>query len=183
MARFLIPLILIGAAIGLFVVYINPTYQHTKELALQKQSYDGALDKLNELLKRRDDLLAERATFASQDVLKLEHVLPDNVDNIRLVIDINNIAARHSLVLTDVSLGTVSDGATARNAVAVGPSGSDLGSVEVGFAVKATYEEFVAFLQDVEHSLRIVDVSKISFIASPTDLNTYTFTIRTYWLH
>lgn len=183
MARFLIPLILIGAAIGLFVVYTNPSYQHTKELALQKQSYDDALTKLNGLLKRRDDLLAQRSAFAADDVVKLEHVLPDNVDNIRLVIDINNIAARHGLVLTDVSLGTVSDGAAARSAVAVGPSGGDVGSVEVGFAVKAKYEEFVAFLQDVEHSLRIVDVDKISFVAGPTDTNTYTFTIRTYWLH
>src|SRR6185437_14911262 len=82
---------LVVAAIGLFVVYTNPTYQATKALAAQVSAYNSALDKSKELRAVRDQLLSKRNTFAPSDVQKLEELLPDNVDNIRLIIDINNI--------------------------------------------------------------------------------------------
>jgi Tfp pilus assembly protein PilO len=183
MTRFLIPVVLLAAAIGLFVLYTNPNYQTIKELSVQAASYDDALNKSAELRGLRDKLLSTRATFSNDDVVKLSHVLPDNVDNIRLIIDINNIAARHHLTLTGVELGNTSSGANQGSAVAVGPSGSSVGSVTVGFGVTASYDDFLAFLSDLEHSLRIVDVTKISFTSGSGTLNNYQLEIRTYWLH
>ncbi len=183
MTRFLLPLALFAAAVGLFVLYTNPTYQTIKTLGVEQASYDDALAKSSELHAVRDQLLAKRATFAQADIDKLQHVLPDNVDNIRLIIDINNIASRHGLSLANVALGEVSGGSTAASAAAVGASGSPIGSVTVGFSLVANYDNYLAFLQDLEHSLRIVDIEKISFRADGGVLNTYTFQVRTYWLH
>lgn len=181
--RLIFPIILIVAAIGLFVVYTNPQYQHIKALQLEAGAFNDALDKAQELKQERDKLLSKRNTFSAENVQKLERTLPDNVDNIRLIIDINNIAARHNLTLKNVALGTVSDAKTARSAIAVGSSGEPVGSVDVGFSVGARYEEFLSFLYDLEHSLRIVDVEDISFKSSETGLYDFTLTIRTYWLH
>ncbi len=183
--RSLLPLILVIAAVGLFAGYVNPTYQATKTIAAQVDSYNQALTTSKQLRAQRDTLLSKRATFSTDDVQKLERMLPDNVDNIRLIIDINNIAARHSLTLKNVSLGTVSSASTARSAVAVGASGDPVGSVELGFTTSASYANFAAFLTDLEHSLRLVDIEKLNFkVADPKiDINDYTFTIRTYWLH
>ncbi len=182
MTRFIIPIGLIAAALGLFILYTNPTYQNVQSLSAENSSYDDALNKAQQLHALRDQLLSTRASFSDDDITKLEHVLPDNVDNIRLIIDINNIASRHSMTLTDVQLGNASDG-TNQSVLAVGPSGSAVGSVEVGFSVVASYSNFIAFEEDVEHSLRIIDVDKISFTTGQGDLNTYKFEIRTYWLH
>lgn len=186
--KVILPIILLGAAIGLFVLYTNPTYQSIKVLRTEAGSYDEALNKSQELRAVRDQLLAKRNTFASTDVQKLERILPDNVDNIRLIIDINNIAARHQLALGDVQLGEVGDAADERSAAAVGASGDAIGSVTVGFAVAANYEKLLSFLADVEHSLRIVDVESLAFSVGGVDeegveeLPSYDFTIRTYWL-
>jgi hypothetical protein len=180
--RFFLPIILVGAAIGLFVLYTNPAYQATKALQAQVASYDEALDKSQELRAVRDALLAKRNTFPNDAVEKLGRMLPDNVDNIRLIIDINNIAARHDLALGNVALGTVGDSARERSASSLGASGDRIGSVTVGFAVAATYEDFLAFLADIEHSLRIVDVEALSFGTGGEGLPSYSFTIRTYWL-
>jgi hypothetical protein len=58
-----------------------------------------------------------------------------------------------------------------------------VGSVELTFNVSASYEDFLALLADLEHSLRIVDIESISFdAATEGDINEYTITIRTYWL-
>ncbi len=181
--RFLIPVILLAAAIGLFAVYTNPAYQNIKLVQVQVGAYSDALDKAKQLKEVRDQLLSRRNTFAPEDMQKLERILPNNVDNIRFVIDINNIAARHALSLSNVAVGTVSDSKSARSALSVGKSGDPVGSATVGFSLTADYDTFLQFLQDVEHSLRIVDVQSLDF--KPTTNNTYTIslTIRTYWLH
>lgn len=183
MIRFLLPIILLITAIGLFSLYTNPTYQNIKVLSAKAASYQEALTKAQELRSVRDDLLKKRNEFSPELVTKLNHMLPDNVDNIRLIIDINNIAARHNLTLTDVSLGDISDGSTPRNSGAVGSTGEPVGSVEVGFTIVASYEAYLAFLEDLEHSLRIVDVTKVSFKPESGNITNYQFSIRTYWLH
>ena len=114
---------------------------------------------------------------------KLGRILPDNVDNIRLIIDINGIAARHLLSINNIDMGAVSDSATSRNALAVGSSGSAIGSVELGFTITASYDDFLAFIQDLEHSLRVVDIETISFSASDEAIDDFQVNIRTYWLH
>ncbi len=63
------------------------------------------------------------------------------------------------------SLGAVSDSASAQSALAVGTSGSPVGSLSLGFGVSASYSNMLAFLQDLEHSLRVMDVEKITFTA------------------
>src|SRR6185436_8105310 len=105
MRGLLLPLILLCAAIGLFVLYTNGAYQEVKILNAQADSYDQALNKSQELRAVRDQLLSKRNAFPNDAVAKLQKVLPENVDNIRLIIDINNIASRHALALTDVDLG------------------------------------------------------------------------------
>jgi hypothetical protein len=185
--RFLLPLILAASAIGLFVVYTNPTYQNPasgiKGLQKQAQAYDDALNKSQELKRVRDQLLSKFNTFSPEEKEKIQAFLPDNVDNIRLVIDINNVAARHNLAVKSLQIGNTLSGKSARNTAAVGASGSAVGSVDLGFTVSSDYDRFLAFLSDLEHSLRLVDIEKIGFAASATGINDYSLTIRTYWLH
>lgn len=184
--RIAIPSILVLAAIGLFVLYTNGAYQGPegiKAAQAELSAFDEALGKAKELKSRRDGLLSKRNTFSSENVQKLERILPDNVDNIRFIIDINNIAARHNLSLKNVALGTISDAKQTRGALAVGASGDPVGSAEISFALSATYEDFLLFLADVEHSLRLVDVEKISFKPGTGDRYEFSMTVRTYWLH
>ncbi len=179
--RLFIPIIFIVAAVGLFVVYTNPTYQASKALSAQVAAYNDALDKSQELRSVRDQLLSKRNTFSTNDVQKLQETLPDNVDNIRLIIDINNIASRHGLSLSGVNIGDIS-GSNSQTALAAGSSGP-VGNVSVSFAVMTSYDGMLSFLNDLEHSLRLIDVQKLAFTAGAGDSSTYAFTIRTYWLH
>jgi Tfp pilus assembly protein PilO len=184
MRGFLLPVLLLGAAIGLFVLYTNAAYQEVKGLRAQANSYDEALNKSQELRAVRDQLLSKRNAFPNDAVAKLQKVLPDNVDNIRLIIDINNIAARHNLALADVNLGELGGKNGPQSSAAVGAPSDAVGSVSIDFSVTAKYEDFLAFLADLEHSLRLVDVEKVSFSAAAADTgkSKFSLTIRTYWL-
>ena len=178
--RLFIPIVLIVAALGLFVVYTNPTYQTSKALSAKVDEYNNALDKSQELRSVRDKLLSKRNTFSSDDVQKLQEVLPDNVDNIRLVIDINNIASRHSLTLGGINIGDIAG--NPKNVLSVASSRGLVGNVDIAFTVTTSYDNMLSFLTDLEHSLRLIDVQKISFAAGPNDSSTYSFDIRTYRL-
>jgi Tfp pilus assembly protein PilO len=181
--RIFLPSILVIAAIGLFVVYTNPTYQATKALQAQASQYDDALTKSQQLRAIRDQLLSKRNTFSADDVQKLQEVLPDNVDNIRFIIDVNNIAARHNISLSNVQLGTIGGSSQTQQGVAAAAQGSAVGSVDIGFSINASYSDMLAFLQDLEHSVRLIDVEKLSFTAPSSGATTdYTFIVRTYWL-
>jgi Tfp pilus assembly protein PilO len=186
MRGLLLPLLLLGAAIGLFVLYTNPAYQELKSLRTKANSYDEALNKSQELRAVRDQLLSKRNAFPNDSVAKLQKVLPDNVDNIRLIIDIDNIASKHGLALADVDLGNLGDvgGKNGpQSKAAVGAPGDAVGSVSISFSVTAKYEDFLAFLTDLEHSLRLVDVENVSFSAAAADgKSKYALSIRTYWL-
>ncbi|HVZ75821.1 MAG TPA: type 4a pilus biogenesis protein PilO [Candidatus Paceibacterota bacterium] len=184
MRGLIVPIVLVVAAVGLFIGFTNPWYEGTKSIQTEVATYDDALNKSQQLRTIRDQKVAAFNTFSADEKSKLEDVLPDNVDNIHLIIDINNIAARHGLSLKDVQLGTISGSSGASTALTAGNAGDLVGSVTLGFAVNASYDDFLAFLQDLEHSLRIIDVEKIDFTADPKGGNNdYSMTIRTYWLH
>ena len=195
MRDYLVPAILLLAALGLFVGYTNPAFQDAKTAHDAYLQYDAALTQSSQLRQFRDQLLARRNTFPAQDVQRLERLLPDNIDNIRLIIDINSIASRYHLQISNIAFAPVSTEPQGR----VG-SVSPLGSVDVTFAINASYADFMSFLEDLQRSARMVEVENIKFsvdsstapvqtsarngaAAAPTEpVDKYTLTVRTYWL-
>jgi len=162
-------------------MYTNPTYQEIKQLQQKDNAYDDALKKSRELRAKRDALIRKRDSMNQDNLKRLEHLLPDNVDNIRLVIDLNNVAARHNLSLNNIDLGNIG-GKVER---APGDT-TPVGQVTLSFSVSTnSYDTFRAFIQDLEHSLRVLDIVSLGFSTgnSANSAVDYQMTIRTYWLH
>lgn len=183
MIKTLLSLLLLGAAGGLFFLFTDPQYQTIKATQISVAEYDNALNNSKELQRVRNELIAKRNTFSADDVRKAERLLPDNVDNIRLILDIDGIAARYGLRIRNVNISSPLDTRGARSDLAVGSSDDHVGSVELSFTVSAQYEDFLRLLKDLERSIRIVDVTEIAFTtASQGDLTDYSVRIKTYWL-
>ena len=182
MFRLLLPIIFVGIAGGLFFMYTDPTYQSIKDLSSQQAEYDQALTKAQDLLSIRNKLIAKRNTFSPDDINKIERVLPDNVDNIRLILDTETIAQRYQLHVQDIALKTPQASRDSKSQLAVGDTGDPVGSVVFSFTVTAKYDDFTRFLKDLERSVRIVDVQSIAFSVGQGELSDYTVSIKTYWL-
>lgn len=178
--RFLTPIILVIIAIVLFVTYINPTYGRIKEIRVEADQFDEALSRSQELIAVRDALLARYNAFPAEDLERLKKLLPDHVDNVRAILDIDNIAARYGMSLQDISIGEsgLDEGADG----SLGTDPNEPGSITMSFSVDASYRSFVQFLADLENSLRLLDVTQVSFGASEEDRATYNVTARMYWL-
>jgi len=173
---------LIGASVAFFIVGVDPIYQEIRGLQKEAEAFNAALSKSRELQEVRDELLAKYNSFSVENLERLEKLLPDNVDNVRLIMDINNIATRYGMSIKST---TISEMAKTNTSGIVGDPGAEqktYGSIMLSFSVSSPYETFLAFINDLERSLRLVDIKSISFIAGETDFYQYNVKIETYWL-
>lgn len=178
MTHFLAPIIFVITAIGLFFGYIDPGYNQIEALRAEEERYDEALDKSRELQRVRDQLLAKYNSLSSEDLERLQKLLPDNVDNVRLILDLDSIASKYDMRVRNVAISR----GIGQTSGTIGPNTGSHNSFLLTFAVTATYENFLLFIQDLETSLRLVDVADVSFEASDTPELDFKISIRTYWL-
>ena len=110
----------------------------------------------------------------------MRKLLPHNIDNVRLALDLDGIASRHGLRVQDV---TVQTSAEASSQGRIAQDSGPVDSVVISFSVVSQYPNFVAFLKDLEKSLRIVDVVSLSFTTKQGGaLAEYDVSVKTYWL-
>jgi len=178
MSRPVLSIILIAISIGAFFSVINPRYEGIKVLQTENAEFDQALEKARELQSVRDDLLSRYNTFSTEELEKLEKILPDNVDNVRLILDLDSIASRYGMTIRKVSL------TEKVNVVSEIQTANEIGEIELSFNVESSYGDFKKFIRDLEQSLRIVDISKLAFIQDDDkgDGTDFKITIKTYWL-
>lgn len=181
------PLILIIISVGSFFAYTDKIYRgentnggqpNIKSLLAEDEQYQTALDNTNDLIKKRDGLVDRMNTFSPENITKLESLLPDNIDNIQLIIDMSNIAERHGLVLKGAKL----DSNMKTDSNKLGADNSKYGTVGISFSVTASYDNFQNFLKDLERSLRLVEISDLSVSSNPNGLYEFSVGLKTYWL-
>lgn len=191
--RFILPIILIAIAVAGFFMFTAPLYEDISVIRADIGSYDEALNNSKALENERDKLTSKYNDISKDDLDKLEKLLPDNIDNIRLILEIEKIASPYGMVLKDVKYNADpgSTGATGGPVQATGQeptSSKDYRILNMEFSVTGTYNNFINFTKDLESNLRIVDISSVAF-SSETDAKTnpagvykYSFKIKTYWL-
>jgi hypothetical protein len=200
--RFIMPIVLIGISIAIFFVFTSPIYNGITELRAQSASYNEALGNSKALENERDKLTAKYNAIDPNNLLKLQKLLPDNIDNIRLILEIEQIAAPYGMVLKDVRYNATTQQTTGTTSVAGAIQGGggtvttnkDYGVWDLEFSTVGTYSNFLNFTRDIESNLRIVDISSIQFSSdsvtkvglsqssSSADAYKYDFKIKTYWL-
>jgi Tfp pilus assembly protein PilO len=177
------PVIAVVLAGVLFYLYIDPTYTAVKDLRAEEATLNAALTRALELQQTRDQLLSRYNTFAPDDLSRLEKFLPDHVDNVRLVLDMDGMASAYGMRVRNVAIEKPQeDKKKPRQGQVVGPDERMYESMVLSFTVTGEYDTFRQFMVDLEKSLRLVDVEGVSFTAAESGLYDYTVTLRTYWL-
>jgi len=184
------PIIFLIASAGIFFGYVDPNYKGksdfvesdyttygVKQLQIEKIQYDNTAQNSNEVTKRRDMLVAKRNNIITTDQEKLQKFLPDNIDNVKLILEISDIASKRSLTIRNIAIG-----GNTKKTDTIGPDNSAFGTVSLKFNVISSYDNFLNFLNDLENNLRLVDVTDISFSSTDSGFYEFSFSINTYWL-
>jgi hypothetical protein len=180
------PFIFIALAIGIFVFFIDPQYEEVQALSTLKEDNDTMLGLSIDLKRKRELLTDAYNAIGPQDRRELEKLLPDTVDNVRLILAIDNVAAENGVSIRNISI-TQQEGqqnGSNRNVVSSVDASGDIGTITLSFTIDAPYGVFISFIKDLERALRIVDIKTLDIRVSnvANGFMTYSITLDTYWL-
>lgn len=179
-------LILLAIALGYF--YVMPTYSGSiTETITKMQGYDAALAAADRYTKKESELAAASNGISGTSIARLNTYLPDNVDNVQLILDLNALAARSNVSLGNFNVTLPTDElaplAGGGTAAPLTPTGSLVDHTDVPITATGTYQSFRVFMSALENSLRPLDMQSVKVSESKTGVYTFDFVIRIYWLH
>lgn len=189
MNKNLTPIILIVLALGIYFTFTRGKIDELKSVQAVNAQYQQAIDNSEKLVKVRNTVLASYNAISAEDRERLEKMLPDNVDNVRLIIDATGVATRHGITVKNIKTSASSANSSTNSAVIPTNSSptrvnvaNSYDTVTLSFNVSTSYQTFIDFMKDLEASLRIMDISKITLNANDNGIYDYGVEIKTYWL-
>ena len=187
MVRNSIALILLAGAIAIFFFYTEPAYSSLQTLSAQGAQYDAALGKATELQTPAIPPCPVQFLRPLTRSIRLSTMFPDQVDNIRLILDLDNLAGRSGMALQNVNISTPGSSQASSVVGSIASAAEPYDSLTLQFTTHGTYEQFTQFLASLQSSLRLVDLVtlNISGGGAPGTQDpqyTYTMTVQTYWL-
>ncbi len=179
----LVPIIAILIAIGLFFGYINPTFKGSIAAnQAQIQSFDSALSAAKRFRDKEAELSIARNAIPPDQLKRLEAFLPDGVDNVQLILDLDALAARSGMRLSNFDTSDPGDEVTSVEGGFTVAAENPVDSIDLTMNATGSYAALRTFLAGIEQSLRPLDVVAIQVVPSPTGVYSYDLTLRLYWL-
>ena len=185
MYRLLTPILAVIVAVTIFGTYIKPQFNDYKRIDAEVENYNLALDKAILLQNAIDALIDQKNKIAPSDYDRLMSVIPNSVDEVAVVLSLDNIAARHRLIIQGIQTNDPSKAKTkladdpvdqpaatkqlfqkptaaATDGTAAGFSSRDhYSTMELAFTVTGKYDDFRAFIQDLEKNISLMDITSL----------------------
>ena len=171
---------LLFISIGLFFVFTNGQYKDVKKLHILAGEYQKVLQRVADIVVLRDNLLEEYGTMPAEELDRMSKVLPDNIDNVRLALDLDNMASSFGISIKNIQ--TTSDSSQDAETIVLPEYDKPYDKATVSFGFIATHENCMRFLAEIERNLRVMDVTSITFQTGDSDFYEYQVSVDTYWL-
>lgn len=182
----IIPLFAFMIGLGIFFSYVRPTWSGAiAETKVAIVAADQALTAASTYISQQNTLATAQNAIEPANLDRLSTFLPDSVDNVGLILDLNALAARSGLSLSNVD---VSANAAANTATSPAPGAlpaartNPVGSIDLSLSAVGTYAALQTFLTGVEKSQRLLDVRDIVVRGSDTGVYNYQMKLRLFWL-
>ena len=174
----IITLLILTLVIGYAFAY--PSFGDLSALTAEKQKYSDSLDMISNIENKKNELLTEFNNISAADRKSIETILPNSLDFVELVSQIDAVAAGYGISIDKVySKDKV---ASAGKSIEEAAPQKPYQSAIVGFSFNASYEKFNAFMNSLEKSLRILDIKSIKLETQDSGIYTYNVEFETYWM-
>lgn len=195
MFKALTPIAAIVIAIGLAVTYVQPSFVAIQAMERETAEYENALRHASALQARIDEKLERKRSFDQVGLVRLSQLLPTEINEVETILTLDGMARDHDMSLADIEITELPEEEMADESMAEplideitgepigGVSQSEQGSMthmDFTFSVSGTYDQLKAFVTDLERSLTLFEIMKLSFEESEGDQTKFDFTVRTY---
>lgn len=178
----LINILLILSSFALYYLVIGPLWtgvgpiwspsQGISILTSKESQYKNTVNSADDLSKQGEKLKLQYNAIDDATKQKMSLMVPQKIDQVRLLSEVDNIANQSGVSLSNVS------------AVDVANVDKLKGSYNVSFNVKTTYTKFKEFMRNYENSLRLFTLESVVFSAPEKidDFTDFKVTLKTYYL-
>lgn len=170
--------IVLSISIGYAFTY--PAAQELNALMGQKQKYEDTLEAVKNIEAKKNELLTKFNNIPAEDKKNIDTILPNSYNFVRLVSQIDNVAAKYGISIDKIT--SVDKSSSISGSVSEAQPSKPYNSAIVGFTFTSSYENFNRFIGDLEKSLRILDIRTMRLKSEKDGLYEFTVEFETYWL-
>lgn len=183
-------IITILAAILLIALYIRPTLADVSDLQDEIFVYKDNADKISEINNRLNQLASDMGSLRQSDMLALETYLPDQVDSLQVMYDIESLAKLSNLEVVAIASVTAEESEALAEELSF-EADTDLASSSIrlnenttahdfNLTVAGDYNNLKTFLGRLANNHYPLDIVSLEFTRPEDSQPTYDFIIRTY---
>lgn len=191
MFKLIFNLLLIGAAAGLFFLPkygISTKYEDIKSVQTQAKEYTNANNSAKALAEKRDALTNEYNQISDQEKKRLVTFLPDNIDPIRFILEMESIGRKIGMPIRGAKYSSIKNVTNPQDTIATEDTKYSIFTFE--FTTEGSYDNMYTLLESLNNSLRLIDVINITVTPAgggadsqrSSDFFTYNVRLNAYWL-
>lgn len=174
----IIAYVILTLSIGYAFVY--PSFGDINQLLEQREKYLASLETVSNIENKKEELLTELNAIPEIDRESVETILPDSLNFVKLISQIDAVASRYGISIKDIS--SIETAQAAGSSIENAEAPKTYSSAIIGFSFDASYEQFNAFMDDLESSLRILDIRSAKLTTAEGGTYSYHVEFETYWL-
>lgn len=152
----------LGAVVLVVIVfaffYLVPLYEKTAELKKQDNRFADALAVAVKTEDRLLDIDEAMTRLTEEDRTALNHILPPYLEELRILNDINTMAAESGVSI--IAVNSEKTQKTQRRQQD-NENAKPYQYAIVGFKIEADYEPFVRFIKKIEQDIRLFEIIEI----------------------
>ncbi|PIR84475.1 hypothetical protein COU16_02755 [Candidatus Kaiserbacteria bacterium CG10_big_fil_rev_8_21_14_0_10_47_16] len=167
-------IILAVIAFFVFAFLTRPLFVDIRAVQKELDSYKTAVAQASEFNQLLSRIVSEQSNISPLNRDRLNALLPTTLDPVTSLVDIQALASVHGMVVASAATAS-SEGNGASIEKVVSPIGvAGVNAEKVSLEILGTYDQFKAFLIDLEQSLPLVEVGSVNFKVADGDLTKYT---------
>lgn len=169
--------ILLSLVIG--YVFIYPYVTKIPALNEQKQRYLSALETVSSIESKISQLRSQYESIPNESKERINTILPNSFNFVRIISQIDNVASKYGISIDEISYQeSYAPGNSVESAQMAGPYESTV----IGFSFTTSYGSFQDFIDELEKSLRVLDVRSVELDSDDKGTHTFKVELETYWL-
>jgi Tfp pilus assembly protein PilO len=190
MSKLLFPILLVILSIGLYFTYLSPAYDILLAFQAQSEELDNTIKESQKFIELHNSLLEKFSSIPASHRANISKILPDAIDVVRLILDVDALAGKHNLVIRSFDVPQIENSETSnsKSAQEVGEVNENVGSAVITIECAGKYTDLKNFLSEIETSMALMDVVELQVetvdLSQPGAVreNMYTLGLQAYWL-
>lgn len=184
----IVQIVLIVVSVLIAATYVKPAFDQIKATQAETAEYQEALDNANAFAEELSRLQTVSDSFSTTELARLNKFLPDSVDQIAVMRDIEAAVDRNQLLLNGLSASTEAVSLQTINAqseeVVEDPESASILNTRFELSLTGSYEDFKNLLRDFEKNDYLLEVIDLNLNTEDGGLfYTYELVLETYSLN